>query len=60
VQTLEDNERDYIMSVLKGVDGNKNQAAKIMNIDRVSLWRKLLKDVTAQQHPICTRSGWFT
>jgi DNA-binding NtrC family response regulator len=43
VQTLDDNERDYIMSVLKGVDGNKSQAAKIMNIDRVSLWRKLKK-----------------
>ena len=31
------------MSVLKSVDGNKSQAAKIMNIDRVSLWRKLKK-----------------
>ena len=43
VQTLENHERDYIMSVLKSVDGNKSQAAKIMNIDRVSLWRKLKK-----------------
>lgn len=42
-QTLENHERDYIMSVLKSVDGNKSQAAKIMNIDRVSLWRKLKK-----------------
>ncbi len=43
IQTLENHERDYIMSVLKSVDGNKSQAAKIMNIDRVSLWRKLKK-----------------
>jgi DNA-binding NtrC family response regulator len=43
VQTLEDMERDYIISVLKSVDGNKSQAAKVMNIDRVSLWRKLKK-----------------
>ncbi|MCK9297127.1 MAG: sigma-54 dependent transcriptional regulator [Desulfobulbaceae bacterium] len=43
VQTLENHERDYIMSVLKSVEGNKSQAAKIMNIDRVSLWRKLKK-----------------
>ena len=42
-QTLEDNERDHIMAVLKSVDGNKTQAAKILEIDRVSLWRKLKK-----------------
>lgn len=40
-QTLEDNEREYIMTVLKSVDGNKTQAAKIIGIDRVSLWRKI-------------------
>ncbi len=40
-QSLDDNEREYILSVLKSVDGNKTQAAKIIGIDRVSLWRKL-------------------
>jgi len=40
-QSLDDNERAYILSVLKRVDGNKTQAAKIIGIDRVSLWRKL-------------------
>ena len=40
-QSLDENERDYILSVLKSVDGNKTQAAKIIGIDRVSLWRKL-------------------
>lgn len=43
LQSLEKTERDYIMSVLKKVDGNKTKAAKIMGIDRVSLWRKLKK-----------------
>ncbi len=40
-QSLDENEREYILSVLKSVDGNKTQAAKIIGIDRVSLWRKL-------------------
>jgi DNA-binding NtrC family response regulator len=40
-KSLEENEREYILSVLKSVNGNKTQAAKIIGIDRVSLWRKL-------------------
>jgi transcriptional regulator with PAS, ATPase and Fis domain len=40
-KSLEENEREYILSVLKNLDGNKTQAAKIIGIDRVSLWRKL-------------------
>ena len=42
-RSLEENEREYILSVLKSVDGNKTKAAKIIGIDRVSLWRKLKK-----------------
>lgn len=42
-KSLEENEREYILSVLKSVNGNKTQAAKIIGIDRVSLWRKLKK-----------------
>lgn len=42
-KSLEENEREYILSVLKKVNGNKTQAAKIIGIDRVSLWRKLKK-----------------
>ncbi len=41
IKNLEDNERDYLLAVLRSVDGNKTQAAKIIGIDRVSLWRKL-------------------
>ena len=39
--TLEEQERNYINWVLDKCDGNKTQAAKIMGIDRVSLWRKI-------------------
>jgi len=42
-KSLDENEREYILSVLKTVDGNKTKAAKIIGIDRVSLWRKLKK-----------------
>lgn len=42
-KSLEENEREYILSVLNSVDGNKTKAAKIIGIDRVSLWRKLKK-----------------
>jgi len=42
-KSLEENQREYILSILKSVDGNKTQAAKIIGIDRVSLWRKLIK-----------------
>ncbi len=42
-KSLEENQQEYILSVLKSVDGNKTQAAKIIGIDRVSLWRKLKK-----------------
>ena len=43
VKSLEENEREYILSVLESVNGNKTKAAKIIGIDRVSLWRKLKK-----------------
>lgn len=42
-KSLEENEREYILAVLKSVNGNKTKAAKIIGIDRVSLWRKLKK-----------------
>ncbi len=42
-KSLEENEREYILTVLESVNGNKTKAAKIIGIDRVSLWRKLKK-----------------
>ncbi len=41
--TLAEHERRYIFSILSLVNGNKTRAAKILGIDRVSLWRKLKK-----------------
>jgi DNA-binding NtrC family response regulator len=38
---LEELERDYIQWVLEEAHGNQTQAAQMLGIDRVSLWRKL-------------------
>ena len=40
-QTLAEHERNYILSVLSRTGGNRTRAAKLLGIDRVSLWRKL-------------------
>jgi DNA-binding NtrC family response regulator len=42
-KSLDENEREYILAVLREVNGNKTHAARIIGIDRVSLWRKLKK-----------------
>jgi DNA-binding NtrC family response regulator len=42
-KSLAENQQEYILSVLRSVGGNKTKAAKIIGIDRVSLWRKLKK-----------------
>ncbi|NOQ42841.1 MAG: response regulator [Dehalococcoidia bacterium] len=41
IPTLEEHEREYVFWVLKHVGGRTGQAAELMGIDRVSLWRKL-------------------
>lgn len=41
--TLETQEREHILRALEVSGGNKTEAAKILGIDRVSLWRKLKK-----------------
>jgi DNA-binding NtrC family response regulator len=41
--TLKEQETEHILQALKMADGNRTQAAKILGIDRVSLWRKLKK-----------------
>lgn len=41
--TLMEREEDYIRYVLEKCDQNRTKAAKILGIDRVSLWRKLKK-----------------
>ena len=48
--TLEERERKYIRYVLERSDQNRTQAAKVLGIDRVSLWRKLKKYVLESSH----------
>ena len=43
MQTLEEVEINHIQKVMLATNGNKTQAAKILGIDRVSLWRKMKK-----------------
>jgi len=43
IPSLEDQEKLYILWVLNEAGGNKSEAARILGIDRVSLWRKLKK-----------------
>jgi len=39
--TLDQLDREYVHAVLESVDGNKTQAALILQIDRKTLYRKL-------------------
>jgi DNA-binding NtrC family response regulator len=41
--TLEAQEREHILNALELAGGNRTEAAKMLGIDRVSLWRKLKK-----------------
>jgi transcriptional regulator with PAS, ATPase and Fis domain len=41
--TLAEREADYIRYVLERSGENRTRAAKVLGIDRVSLWRKLKK-----------------
>ncbi len=41
IPTLAEQEQNYIQWVLNKCEGNQTQTAKILGIDRVSLWRKL-------------------
>ena len=41
--TLEAQERAHILDALKLAKGNRSEAARMLGIDRVSLWRKLKK-----------------
>jgi DNA-binding NtrC family response regulator len=43
MHTLEDHEREYILYVLSRLDGNLTRAARVLGVDRTTLWRKLKK-----------------
>lgn len=42
-KTLEEQEREHILRALDVARGNRSEAARMLGIDRVSLWRKLKK-----------------
>ncbi|TFG39214.1 MAG: hypothetical protein E4H44_02535, partial [Candidatus Aminicenantes bacterium] len=44
--TLEEMERRHIEQVLSSVDGNRQQAARILGIDRTTLYRKMQRLAT--------------
>lgn len=41
VLTLEENEKQHVIHVLKLCDGNRSKAARLLKIDRRSLYRRL-------------------
>jgi transcriptional regulator of acetoin/glycerol metabolism len=41
--TLEEQEKEHILRALDLAKGNRSEAARMLGIDRVSLWRKLKK-----------------
>jgi two-component system response regulator HydG len=47
--TLDELERRYISQVLKLVNGNKTHAAKVLGVDRRTLYRKLERMETEQE-----------
>jgi transcriptional regulator with PAS, ATPase and Fis domain len=47
--TLDEQEKEYIRRVLEEVDGNQTAAAKILGINRASLWRKLKAEKESAQ-----------
>jgi len=42
--TMEEVERRYIARVLQAVNGNRTEAARILGLDRKTLYNKLAKD----------------
>jgi DNA-binding protein Fis len=47
--SLEELEQEYIAHVLRCCDGKKTQAAKLLGIDKTTLWRKLRRYDTAPE-----------
>jgi len=48
LQTLEAVEQQYIQRVLKSVQGNRTEAARILGVDRKTLYRRLKQDEGSQ------------
>ena len=43
LQTLAENERDHVVRVLESVDWNKKEAARVLEISRGTLYRKIVE-----------------
>lgn len=43
LHSLEEHEREYILTVVSRLSGNLTRAAKVLGLDRSTLWRKLKK-----------------
>jgi DNA-binding NtrC family response regulator len=61
VQSLEDMELSYIVRVLDAVGGNKASAARLLGVDRTTLYRKLQRQeqadmAAAEVHPLSRRA----
>jgi hypothetical protein len=50
--TMEEMERRYVRQVLEAVRGNKTHAARILGIDRRSLYRRLESPYQASRPPV--------
>jgi two-component system response regulator HydG len=48
-------ERQHILRVLAATDGNRTEAARILGLDRKTLYRKLLEYSKSAKSPICWR-----
>jgi DNA-binding NtrC family response regulator len=56
VQSLEDMELSYILRVLEAVGGNKASAARLLGVDRTTLYRKLQRQEHAEPQAADTPS----
>ena len=52
IQSLQEMERTHILSTLERVNGNRKQAAELLQISTTTLWRRL-KEFGVEQHPAC-------
>ncbi len=55
LRTMAEVERQYILRVLAATEGNRTEAARILGLDRKTLYRKLLEYSKNAKSPICWR-----
>ena len=50
--SMEEVERRYIARVMEAVGGNKTEAARILGLDRKTLYRKLEREARRRSHSV--------